>query len=102
MSTRHNWISLVSHRHGDHTSGLNHLLKVNPAVKIYAPQENFGVFGAALPGTFYRRNDTLPDECGTSRKAARYASFRHSVAGRQFHLDSQDDRDRARIFISSC
>jgi 7,8-dihydropterin-6-yl-methyl-4-(beta-D-ribofuranosyl)aminobenzene 5'-phosphate synthase len=34
--------AIVSHRHGDHTSGLNHLLKVNPAVKIYAPQENFG------------------------------------------------------------
>src|SRR5262245_15042805 len=27
--------AVVSHRHGDHTSGLNHLLKVNPAVKIY-------------------------------------------------------------------
>jgi 7,8-dihydropterin-6-yl-methyl-4-(beta-D-ribofuranosyl)aminobenzene 5'-phosphate synthase len=54
--------AVVSHRHGDHTSGLNHLLKVNPAVKIYAPQENFGVFGTALPGTFYRRNETLsPD-----------------------------------------
>jgi 7,8-dihydropterin-6-yl-methyl-4-(beta-D-ribofuranosyl)aminobenzene 5'-phosphate synthase len=54
--------AIVSHRHGDHTSGLNHLLKVNPAVKIYAPQENFGVFGAALPGTFYRRNDALPPD----------------------------------------
>jgi 7,8-dihydropterin-6-yl-methyl-4-(beta-D-ribofuranosyl)aminobenzene 5'-phosphate synthase len=53
---------VVSHRHGDHTSGLNHLLKVNPTVKIYAPQENFGVFGAALPGTFYRRNDSLPTD----------------------------------------
>jgi 7,8-dihydropterin-6-yl-methyl-4-(beta-D-ribofuranosyl)aminobenzene 5'-phosphate synthase len=52
--------AVVSHRHGDHTSGLNHLLKVNPSVKIYAPQENFGVFGAALPGTFYRRNESLP------------------------------------------
>jgi 7,8-dihydropterin-6-yl-methyl-4-(beta-D-ribofuranosyl)aminobenzene 5'-phosphate synthase len=54
--------AVVSHRHGDHTSGLNHLLKVNLAVKIYAPQENFGMFGAALPGTFYRRNDALPSE----------------------------------------
>jgi 7,8-dihydropterin-6-yl-methyl-4-(beta-D-ribofuranosyl)aminobenzene 5'-phosphate synthase len=54
--------AVVSHRHGDHTSGLNHLLKVNPAVKIYAPQENFGVFGAALPGSFYRRNETLPQD----------------------------------------
>jgi len=30
----------------DHSRGLNHLLKVNPGVKIYAPQENFGVSGA--------------------------------------------------------
>ena len=54
--------AIVSHRHGDHTSGLHYLLKVNPSVKIYAPQENFGVFGAALPGTFYRRNESLPPE----------------------------------------
>ena len=54
--------AIVSHRHGDHTSGLNYLLKVNPTVKIYAPQENFGVFGAALPGTFYPRNEALPAE----------------------------------------
>ena len=69
--------AIVSHRHGDHTSGLNHLLKVNPAVKIYAPQENFGVFGAALPSTFYRRNDNLPDgHAVLRRKTARHASFR--------------------------
>ena len=54
--------AVISHRHGDHTSGLSHLLKVNPTVKIYAPQENFGVFGAALPGTFYRRVEALPPE----------------------------------------
>ncbi len=53
---------VVSHRHGDHTSGLNHLLSVNPGVPIYAPRENFGVFGAALPGNFYRRNESLPPE----------------------------------------
>jgi 7,8-dihydropterin-6-yl-methyl-4-(beta-D-ribofuranosyl)aminobenzene 5'-phosphate synthase len=53
---------VVSHRHGDHTSGLGYLLSVNPGVPIYAPKENFGVFGAALPGTFYRRNDSLPSE----------------------------------------
>jgi 7,8-dihydropterin-6-yl-methyl-4-(beta-D-ribofuranosyl)aminobenzene 5'-phosphate synthase len=53
---------VVSHRHGDHTSGLNYLLSVNPSVPIYAPKENFGVFGATLPGTFYRRNDSLPAE----------------------------------------
>lgn len=53
---------VVSHRHGDHTSGLNHLLRVNPDVTIYAPQENFGVFGAELPGTFYKRNEALPTD----------------------------------------
>ena len=53
---------VVSHRHGDHTSGLNHLMTVNPGVKIYAPKENFGVFGAALPGTFYKRDESLPAE----------------------------------------
>jgi 7,8-dihydropterin-6-yl-methyl-4-(beta-D-ribofuranosyl)aminobenzene 5'-phosphate synthase len=52
---------VVSHRHGDHTAGINYLLRVNPQVKIYAPREGFGVFGAALPGTFYRRDSTLPD-----------------------------------------
>lgn len=51
---------VVSHRHGDHTSGLDQLLSVNPDVTIYAPQENFGVFGAALPGNFYKRNEALP------------------------------------------
>ena len=53
---------VVSHRHGDHTSGLNYLLTVNPSVPIYAPKENFGVFGAALPGTFYKRDESLPAE----------------------------------------
>ena len=51
---------VISHRHGDHMGGLNHLLSVNPNVPIYVPQENFGIFGSALPGSFYRRNDSLP------------------------------------------
>jgi 7,8-dihydropterin-6-yl-methyl-4-(beta-D-ribofuranosyl)aminobenzene 5'-phosphate synthase len=54
--------AVVSHRHGDHTSGLNHLMTVNPDVQIYVPKENFGVFGAALPGTFYKRDKSLPPE----------------------------------------
>lgn len=53
---------VASHRHGDHTSGLGHLLSVNPAVPIYVPKENFGVFGAQLPGTFYPRDESLPAE----------------------------------------
>jgi 7,8-dihydropterin-6-yl-methyl-4-(beta-D-ribofuranosyl)aminobenzene 5'-phosphate synthase len=69
---------VMSHRHGDHTSGLNYLLKVNPTVKIYAPQENFGVFGAALPGTFYPRDEALPPEMryfdGAPPKELRFGS----------------------------
>ncbi|MFN2546155.1 MAG: MBL fold metallo-hydrolase [Myxococcales bacterium] len=53
---------VMSHRHGDHMGGLDHLLGVNPKVKIYAPKENFGVYGFSLPGTFYRRDETLPPE----------------------------------------
>lgn len=53
---------VMSHRHGDHMGGLNYLLSVNPDVVIYAPKENFGVFGSSFPGTFYRRNESLPPE----------------------------------------
>jgi 7,8-dihydropterin-6-yl-methyl-4-(beta-D-ribofuranosyl)aminobenzene 5'-phosphate synthase len=52
---------VISHRHGDHTSGLGYVLRMNPRVKIYAPKEGFGVFGAALPSTFYPREQSLPD-----------------------------------------
>jgi 7,8-dihydropterin-6-yl-methyl-4-(beta-D-ribofuranosyl)aminobenzene 5'-phosphate synthase len=53
---------VVSHRHGDHTSGLNYLLRVNPTVRIYAPREAFGVFGNAVDYAFVRRDSTLPPE----------------------------------------
>jgi 7,8-dihydropterin-6-yl-methyl-4-(beta-D-ribofuranosyl)aminobenzene 5'-phosphate synthase len=52
----------MSHRHGDHMGGLAYLLSVNPKVKIYAPKEGFGVYGADLPSSFYRKDPTLPPE----------------------------------------
>ncbi len=51
---------VMSHRHGDHSGGMEYLLKVNPHVKIFAPKENFGVYGASLPSKFYRRDESLP------------------------------------------
>jgi 7,8-dihydropterin-6-yl-methyl-4-(beta-D-ribofuranosyl)aminobenzene 5'-phosphate synthase len=51
---------VISHRHGDHVGGLANLLRVNPNVKIYAPKEGFGVFGADLPSSFYRKDEALP------------------------------------------
>lgn len=53
---------VMSHRHGDHMGGLTYLLSVNPNLKIYAPKENFGVYGFDLPGGFYRRAESLPPE----------------------------------------
>lgn len=53
---------VMSHRHGDHMAGLAYLLSVNPEVTIYAPDENFGVYGFSLPSTFYRRDTSLPPE----------------------------------------
>ena len=53
---------VISHRHLDHTSGLNYLLSVNPDVKIYVPLEVLGgVFGTSVPGSFYRRDASLPE-----------------------------------------
>jgi 7,8-dihydropterin-6-yl-methyl-4-(beta-D-ribofuranosyl)aminobenzene 5'-phosphate synthase len=53
---------VLSHRHGDHMGGMDYLLRVNPNVKIYAPKENFGVYGSSLPSTFYRRDESLAPE----------------------------------------
>ena len=54
---------VLSHRHGDHMGGMDYLLRANPNVKIYAPKENFGVYGSSLPNTFYRRDESLaPDQ----------------------------------------
>jgi len=53
---------VMSHRHGDHMGGMSYLLRVNPKVKIYAPKENFGVYGFSLPGSFYRQDSSLPPE----------------------------------------
>jgi len=53
---------VMSHRHGDHMGGLVYVLKVNPKVKIYAPKEGFGVYGADLPSNFFRKDPSLSSE----------------------------------------
>lgn len=52
--------AVISHRHGDHTSGLNHLFRLNPSITVYTPDETYGVFGSSLPGIFYPRRPALP------------------------------------------
>ncbi len=52
--------AVISHRHGDHTGGLAYLLRVNPNVTIYAPNERFGIFGGPIPSTIIRPDTALP------------------------------------------
>ena len=51
---------VISHRHADHVGGLTYLLSVNPTVKIYTPDEPFGLFGRGVPNEFYRKDTSLP------------------------------------------
>lgn len=52
---------VISHRHGDHTSGLNHLIEVNPTVKIHAPQEA-AFFKSRAPIGFLKPHPPLPPD----------------------------------------
>jgi len=52
---------VIYHRHGDHTSGLTHLLEVNSGVKIYAPQEA-AFFKGQAPAGFLKPYPGLPPE----------------------------------------
>jgi 7,8-dihydropterin-6-yl-methyl-4-(beta-D-ribofuranosyl)aminobenzene 5'-phosphate synthase len=50
---------VISHRHGDHTTGLSHVLDVNPRVKIYVPLEP-AYFGSPVPRAFLEPEPALP------------------------------------------
>lgn len=52
---------VISHRHGDHTSGLGYVLRVNPEVRIYAPHEG-AYFGSVPPADFLAREPGLPPD----------------------------------------
>jgi 7,8-dihydropterin-6-yl-methyl-4-(beta-D-ribofuranosyl)aminobenzene 5'-phosphate synthase len=51
---------VISHRHADHTSGITYLLTVNPKVKIYVPDEPWGLFARGVNNDFYRKDPSLP------------------------------------------
>lgn len=56
---------VISHRHNDHTAGINHVLHVNPGVRIYTPAEPAG-FNAPISASnmkmIGRVVGSLPDE----------------------------------------
>jgi 7,8-dihydropterin-6-yl-methyl-4-(beta-D-ribofuranosyl)aminobenzene 5'-phosphate synthase len=56
---------VLTHRHGDHTSGLHQVLKVNPDVRIYAPVEQSQFDTPTVPAQLkmiQRRVDSAPDD----------------------------------------
>jgi len=76
---------VLSHRHGDHTSGLNHVLSVNPNVKIYTPaeQQEFHTPSApALVGLIRRHVETAPEDMHYfDRDVPSQIGHAHSAAG---------------------
>lgn len=51
---------VISHRHSDHSSGINYLLTINPKIKIYVPDEPWGLFARGVGNDFYRKDPSLP------------------------------------------
>jgi len=52
---------VVSHRHGDHTTGLEVVVAANPGVPIYVPQEP-AFFRGGAPKEFLARDPSLPPQ----------------------------------------
>ena len=52
---------VVSHRHGDHTSGLTYVFDVHPGLPAYAPADG-AAFGGQIPAGFLAREPGLPKE----------------------------------------
>jgi len=53
--------AVISHRHSDHATGVEYLLKVNPTVTIYVPADGANGFGGnQVPPAFFRPEAQLP------------------------------------------
>jgi 7,8-dihydropterin-6-yl-methyl-4-(beta-D-ribofuranosyl)aminobenzene 5'-phosphate synthase len=52
---------VISHRHGDHTTGLEVVVAANPGVPIYVPQES-AFFRGGVPREFLARDPSLPPQ----------------------------------------
>jgi 7,8-dihydropterin-6-yl-methyl-4-(beta-D-ribofuranosyl)aminobenzene 5'-phosphate synthase len=53
---------VISHRHSDHSSGIAYLLTVNPKIRIYVPDEAWGLFARGVKSEIYRKDPSLPAE----------------------------------------
>ena len=57
--------AVISHRHGDHTTGISYLLERNPSVRIYTPQEG-ATFKSTAPPAFVTPKEGLPPNLSTT------------------------------------
>jgi glyoxylase-like metal-dependent hydrolase (beta-lactamase superfamily II) len=88
---------VISHRHDDHISGLNYLLRVNPTVKIYTSADPWGPFGWAAPKSLYREDDSLAAnmryfDAGHFSGANHLAGHWHARTSRNFARHSRPAR----------
>jgi len=74
---------VLSHRHGDHIGGFPFIRSVNPRVKVYAPKENFGVFGSDYPAPSIEKTRRCRRDALLRWYAARDDEIRHGLSWRQ-------------------
>ena len=82
-------IAVLSHRHADHISGFDYMLKVKPAVKAYLPADP--VLGAPMHYTF--SHDTKESLAGLPREQLYFGGGVNSIdykPGDRFHGANQE------------
>jgi 7,8-dihydropterin-6-yl-methyl-4-(beta-D-ribofuranosyl)aminobenzene 5'-phosphate synthase len=62
---------VLSHRHSDHMAGLNHVLSVNPTVKIYAPKEGSAFSARRCHRASTERTKPCRPRCATTAASRR-------------------------------
>ena len=76
--------AVISHRHGDHTGGINYLLTVNPQVKISRRKRDLEYLAPHCLEPFIAKMPHCRIICGMQWEAAADDDLRHAVAQRQF------------------
>lgn len=87
---------VITHAHGDHTSGLRYVLSKNPKVKLFVPDDPYFT-GSVLPPAFfeYRRAARTAEEDALLRRKYTIGKERLGCLDRYGHDSSQggdDDR----------
>ena len=90
---------VLSHRHSDHMAGLNHVLSVNPTVKITHPRRDSAFSARRCRRASTGRTNPCRRRCDIRRQAAGDHEIRHRVAARQHRAHRQDNGNRPGITL---